>query len=97
MTRRGIKARDFIDAFLITKKEKLDLNDLKKEIIEKIKHMLRFEKYQQNIKNKENQLDEEFILGDEETLLLTQINPDFPKFVKKFNIFLKEIIKELEN
>lgn len=95
VTRRGIKARDFIDVFLILKKERLNLNTLKKEIVEKIKDMLIFEKYNQNIKNKETQLSEEFVLGEEETLLLTPIDKDFPRFVKEFNIFLKETIKDL--
>ena len=95
LTRRGIKARDFVDVFLITKKDKLDLNDFKKEIIEKIKDMLKFEKYSQNIKNKETQLNDELIIKDEETLLLTPISKDFPKFVKEFNVFLKEAIKEI--
>src|SRR3989344_3914202 len=47
LTRRGIKARDFADVFLIIKKDKLDLNDFKKEIIEKISDVLKFEKYTQ--------------------------------------------------
>src|SRR3989344_7794516 len=63
LTRRGIKARDFVDVFLIIKGNKLNLNDFKKEIIEKISNMLKFEKYTLNIKNKETQLNEEFILG----------------------------------
>ncbi len=96
LTRRGIKARDFVDVFLIVKKEKLNLNDFKKELIEKINNMLKFEKYNQNIKNKENQLKEDLILGEEETLLLTPIDKNFPKFVKEFNIFLMGIIKELK-
>lgn len=96
LTRRGIKARDFVDVFLIVKKERLNLNDFKKEIIEKINDMLKFEKYDQNIKNKETQLKDELILGEEEVLLLTPIDKGFPKFVKDFNIFLREIIKELK-
>ena len=96
LTRRGIKARDFVDVFLIVKKEKLNLNDFKKEIIEKINHMLKFEKYNQNIKNKETQLKEDLILGEEEVLMLTPIDKGFPKFLKEFNVFLMEIIKELK-
>ena len=96
LTRRGIKARDFVDVFLIVKKEKLDLNDFRKQIIEKINDMLKFEKYTQNIKNKETQLKEELILGEEEALMLTPIDKGFPKFLKEFNLFLIEIIKELK-
>ncbi len=96
LTRRGIKARDFVDVFLIVKKEKLELNDFKKQIIEKINDMLKFEKYNQNIKNKETQLKEDLILGEEKVLMLTPIDKGFPKFLKEFNLFLMEIIKELE-
>ena len=96
LTRRGIKARDFVDVFLITKKNKLDLKDFKKEIIEKISDMLKFEKYTLNIKNKETQLKDDFILGEEEALMLTPIDKSFPKFLKEFDIFLREITKELK-
>jgi predicted nucleotidyltransferase component of viral defense system len=96
LTRRGIKARDFVDVFLIVKKEKLNLNDFKKEIIEKINNMMKFEKYNQNIKNKETQLKEDLILGEEEALMLVPIDKGFPKFIKEFNQFLMDIIKELK-
>ena len=58
--------------------------------------MLKFEKYNQNLKNKENQLNEDLILGEEEALMLTPIDKSFPKFLKEFNLFLMEIIKELK-
>mgnify|MGYP001604795497 CR=1 FL=1 len=96
LTRRGIKARDFVDVFLIAKKNKLDLNDFKKQIIAKISDMLKFDKYNQNIKNKETQLNEELILGEEEALMLTPIDKGFPKFLKEFNVFLKEIINDFK-
>ncbi|MBU3907181.1 MAG: nucleotidyl transferase AbiEii/AbiGii toxin family protein [Nanoarchaeota archaeon] len=96
LTRRGIKARDFVDVFLIVKKEKVNLNDFKKEIIEKISDMLKFEKYTLNIKNKETQLKDDLILGEEEALMLTPIDKGFPKFLKEFDIFLREIINELK-
>ncbi len=96
LTRRGIKARDFVDVFLIIKKDKLDLNDFRKEITEKISDMLKFEKYTLNIKNKEIQLKDDLILGEEEALMLTPIDKGFPKFLKEFNVFLREIIKELK-
>ncbi|PIN91425.1 hypothetical protein COU57_00675 [Candidatus Pacearchaeota archaeon CG10_big_fil_rev_8_21_14_0_10_32_14] len=96
LTRRGIKARDFVDVFLIVKKERLDLNDFKKQIIEKINDMLKFEKYTLNIKNKEFQLKNKLILGDEENFMLRPLDKSFPKFLKEFDIFLKEIIKGLK-
>ncbi len=65
-------------------------------MIKKINNMLKFEKYSQNIKNKEIQLKDELILGGEEALLLTPIGRGFPKFVKELNLFLKDIISELK-
>lgn len=96
LTRKGVKARDFVDIFLIAKKEKLNFNDFKKKIIEKINHMLKFEKYSENIKNKENQINEELILREEEALILIPIGAGFPQFLKKFDVFLKEVIRELK-
>jgi predicted nucleotidyltransferase component of viral defense system len=96
LTRRGIKPRDFVDVFFIAKREKLEIRDLKKEIIEKINYMLKFEKYGINIKNKEAQLDENVVLGEEETLLLSKIEEGFDRFLEEFNVFLKEIILELK-
>ena len=95
LTRRGIKARDFVDVFLIIKNGKLDLHDFKEIIIEKISDMLQFEKYSQNITLKEIQLTDDLILGEEESLMLHPIEKGFPKFVRELNIFLREIIKEL--
>lgn len=95
LTRRGVKLRDFVDIFLIINKEKLDLNKLKSKILEKTRIMLKFEKYKENLKNKENQINEKLILGEEEKLLLIPLNKDFPKFIEKFKVFLKEIIDEI--
>ncbi len=94
VTRRGVKARDFVDVFLIVKKEKLSLSDFKRQIIGKIEYMLRFEKYGENIKNKEEQLKENLIIGQEEALLLKPIRKGFPEFLKEFNGFLFDIIEE---
>ena len=48
------------------------------------------------MKNKETQLRGDFILGEEEALMLTPIDKEFPKFLKGFNVFLKEIINDLK-
>ena len=95
LTRKGIKTRDFVDVFLITKREKLNLNNFRQKIISKIRDMLKFEKYSQNIKNKEKQLGEDFILGEEEALILIPLDRGFPKFIKDFNVFLMEIVKAI--
>src|SRR3989344_7213617 len=53
LTRKGVKARDFIDVYMIEKKENLDVRDFKKQIIDKITAMLKFEKYRLNLGKKD--------------------------------------------
>lgn len=95
LTRRGIKTRDFVDVFLITKKENLDLDYFKKEIVEKINDMLKYEKYLANIENKEKQLREDLVFEEEENITLEPLPPGFDKFIDKIKPFLRNIIKEV--
>ena len=95
ITRRGIKARDFVDIYLIQKETKCDLRLLEKEIVEKIIFMLKYEKYIQNIKNKPEQLEKEFVLGREEALLLKPLPADFKKFLEESKPLLKDIINKV--
>lgn len=93
LTRRGVKARDFIDVFLILKREKIDLKSMKPKILEKIKFMLQYDKYIKNLKDFKL---EKFVLGEEEKLLLMPIEDGFEKFLKEFHKFLNEIYEELK-
>ena len=52
LTRRGTKARDFVDVFVITEKLDKDMWAFKKDVILKAKFMLKYEKYQQNLAEK---------------------------------------------
>ncbi len=92
LTRKGTKARDFIDVFLIVGKNKIEPAELKVEIIDKIRFMLRYENYQRNIKDK---IEAAEILLEEETILLIPLPKGFPFFLRKFNLFLQELVKEL--
>lgn len=92
LTRKETKARDFVDVFLIAEKIKIEPADLKAEILRKTNFMLRYQKYRQNVGKKAKELD---ILGEEERILLTPLGKDFPPFLKKFNLFLQEVIKEI--
>ncbi|MCX6742470.1 MAG: nucleotidyl transferase AbiEii/AbiGii toxin family protein [Candidatus Pacearchaeota archaeon] len=101
LTRRGVKARDFIDVYKITKLENLKLEDFKKEIIDKIKAMLKFDKYQTNLDKKQEtnfsaDIDKEKIVAEEEKILLVPIPEDFAKFLSEFKVFLNEIILSLK-
>lgn len=93
LTRRSIKARDFIDIYKITKKEKIDYKSLRKEILAKTKFMLRYKKYLQNLAGFKL---EEILIKDEEKLLLEPLPKDFNIFVKELQAFLESIAKELK-
>ena len=95
LTRKGIKARDFIDIFLILNKTKLNLIQLQDKIIAKTKFMLKYEKYLQNLKTKEEEISKKFILGEERKLLLKPIDEGFKNFLEDFKSFLKKLIKIL--
>ena len=97
MTRRGVKARDFLDVFIITSKEKLNLEGYKDKIINKVKPMLKFEKYANNLSNKELQFKEQVILKAEEKLLIGEIPEGFDSFLKDFKVFLEELLRELNS
>jgi predicted nucleotidyltransferase component of viral defense system len=101
LTRRGVKARDFIDIYKITKSENLKLEDFKKGISNKIGAMLKFEKYQANLDQKQQtnfavDIDKEKIISEEEKILLIPIPEDFVEFLSGFKIFLNEIIREIK-
>jgi predicted nucleotidyltransferase component of viral defense system len=98
LTRKGTKGRDFLDVFLILSKNKdIELNSLKKKILEKINFALKYEEYAINFKNKSLDFIENFQLGDEQKLLIKEIPPKFYNFLKEFKRFLKSIIEELNS
>ena len=93
LTRKGVKARDFIDIYMIEKKFNIKIESLKDEILEKTRFMLRYEKYGENLKAKsENR--PTFTLGAEEGLLLQPIDEGFTDFVKRLDKFIEILIKE---
>ncbi len=93
LTRKGTKARDYIDVYMIEKKEKLDVKNFKKQIIEKIKPILKFEKYKKNLIAKQST---EFIFNknEEERILLIELPKDFDTFFNKLKTFLDGLSKE---
>ncbi|WP_182126352.1 nucleotidyl transferase AbiEii/AbiGii toxin family protein [Nitrosopumilus sp. b2] len=96
LTRKGIKARDFIDIFFICEKFSVNLEDVKKESVEKFNFALEnYEKYRDNMKEKMKQLESEnfFELGEEENLLLQKIDKEkFYSFTKDLGKFLNTVI-----
>lgn len=96
LTRKGIKARDFLDIFLICEKFEIKPEDVAKESIKKLNFALEYyEKYQDNMKEKIKQLESEYFfeLGEEENLLLQKIDKEkFYSFTKELGKFLNTII-----
>ena len=99
LTRRGIKARDFVDIYLINKTFGIKIQDLKNEIVEKTTFILNlYEKYRSNFREKIKLLnsDDFFRWGTEQELLLKDIDEkQFNRFVKELQDFLKDVGKEI--
>ncbi len=93
LTRKGVKARDFVDVFMIAKTLDKDVTAFKKGIISKIRFMLRYEKYQQNLKDKIKI--KTWIRPGEEEHLLLKPQEGFHLFVKKIQPFLNDVMSEV--
>ena len=94
LTRKGTKARDYIDIYMIEKKEKLDVRNFKKQIIEKVRAVIKFEKYKTNL-GKKQEASFTFNRVEERAILLIPLPDDFDAFFNRFKIFLQELIKEI--
>lgn len=99
LTRRGIKARDFLDVFFISKDLDVKPESVEKYVIAKISYALEhFEKYGDNFEEKKKLLDKGqlFDWGTEKGLLITKIDEkEFMGFVDGFMKYLKTLIKKI--
>jgi len=99
LTRRGIKARDFLDIYMVCEKFKVNIEGLSDCIVDKTRFFLSlYEKYRKNLADKKDIITSEkaFTWGDEKRLLLQDIEEsDFYKFRTNFNTILKKIIEKL--
>ena len=93
LTRRGIRARDFIDVFIIIKTLNKDIYTFKADIISKIQFMLRYEKYQQNLEEK-IKIKTWLKPGEEEHLLLKPLK-GFQPYMEKLQPFLNDVMSEI--
>ena len=78
---------------MIIKKEKIKIDKFKPEILDKIRFMLQYDKYVQNLKDFKL---EKFVIGDEEKLMLVPIEKGFEGFLKEFHNFLNKLYEELQ-
>ncbi len=101
LTRKGVKARDFVDVYFISKKFGIGLEDLKGDIVDKIRFMFNlYEKYKDNFNEKKRLLKtkEIFAWGNEKDLMLDVIDEkEFYAFLNDLIIFLQRIAEELES
>lgn len=98
LTRRGIKARDFLDVYLVSKKYQIEMEDIYNPIVNKTRFMLDFyEKYRKNLEAKKELITSQpFRWGEEKGLLLQQIDEkEFFKFLEKLKPFLKTIVEKV--
>lgn len=103
LTRKGIKARDFFDIYLILNKNEFTIEDIKNQTVEKILFALnQYDKYRENLEGKRELINSgKFftkgeVWGEEENLLFVEINNKaFYTFVDDFNLFLKDITEEI--
>ncbi|MFH1055390.1 MAG: nucleotidyl transferase AbiEii/AbiGii toxin family protein [Candidatus Altiarchaeota archaeon] len=84
LTRKGTKARDFIDIYLIQKETGNRPEDLEDEIFDKTKFILKYEKYRENLL-KNAAAPPTFKVGEEERLVLKPLGDDFHQYTKDFS------------
>jgi predicted nucleotidyltransferase component of viral defense system len=101
MTRRGTKARDFLDVYLINKHYKIRPEQIEECIIKKTNFALGlYEKFRSNFKDKLKLLEtgKLFEWGQEKGLLLSDISEkDFYSFLDQFQKFLSMVVKKLQS
>lgn len=100
LTRRGTKARDFVDVYLICKHYGIKPEDVEECIVKKVNFALRlYARFRYNLKEKMKPLetDKIFDWGQERGLLLADIDvKDFYYFLNQFQDFLRNIVRELK-
>lgn len=100
LTREGVKARDFLDIFFISKKMGIRQEDVEECVIKKVNHALRlYAKYRTNLNTKMKLLEHGNIFGweTEKDLLLAELDEsEFYRFVDEFTGYLKTLVKRFE-
>ena len=93
LTRKGVKARDFIDLYYLSKQGIL-VENVEKEAIAKTRDMLRYMKYADNMLLKGGALSK-LDIGKERYLLVGKTGDDFRKFSEAITPRLIRMIREL--
>ena len=97
LTRRGTKARDFLDVYMISEEFGIDVEDIEGCVIKKIDFALqRYERFRNNFAQKRMLVEQGNIFewGGEKDLLVTEIDEKkFNGFVDQFTIYLQRLVK----
>lgn len=100
LTRKGIKARDFLDIYFIQKHLNVKVSDVEDYVIRKMKLTLKlYVKYQENYKAKKKIIEQGKIFdwGAEKELIITKFDEkEFSGFVKGLTEYLQSIIKKID-
>jgi predicted nucleotidyltransferase component of viral defense system len=91
LTRKGIKSRDFIDVYMITRGDINQIELIENEIVSKINFSIKHEKYSENLNEKINDLPK-FNVDDESKILLIKLDKGFYTFINHFDLYLKNLI-----
>ncbi len=88
LTRQAMKLRDFYDVFMI-EKAGIRAEELRSEILMKIREMMRFKKYREVLKASVKSLEIEEVLNDPFEMEMFIVKPDaeFYSFLKRFEKF----------
>jgi predicted nucleotidyltransferase component of viral defense system len=99
LTRRGTKARDFVDIYLITRKSGIGLREVEEDTVHKTRFILgMYAKYRKNFEDKVRLLASEglFRWGEEKALLLSEIDEwEFFRFMEELNGFMGDIAQKV--
>jgi len=98
LTRKGTKARDYLDVYLITNQFDIPLEDILGCVIEKTKFTLDlYDRYRKNLEDKKATiLTSPFNWGEEKGLLLKEIDEkEFYEFTEELKTFLSRVIERL--
>jgi len=93
LTRRAQKLRDFYDVFML-EKHGVNIEELRDDIVEKIRAAMYFQKYRKNIEKNMESLAIEKILDDplEREMFITRPPVKFDEFMRKF----EKVVRRLE-
>ncbi|HDP74026.1 MAG TPA: nucleotidyl transferase AbiEii/AbiGii toxin family protein [Candidatus Woesearchaeota archaeon] len=95
LTRKGIKARDFIDAYMIAGKKPGMLKEVREAALGKLLFSLEHEKYTASLKARLESAPR-FDSNEEERIMLGRLDEGFRPFLKKLNSQLAWLAEEAE-